>query len=164
VYETGARCLKPPGTHCNKFLDTNARAHAPYGEEYYEPHIDNVLPPVRQPIFGLENLKSLAVSDALWTDWPFSWDNGTDATCGMCPGWHDDDSKDNFKKMVARMKGLEKLQIVRTGYGTTNGGTGDVLKFKESEDQYGVSLLRRVNEWKVENNLDIEVEVIQLAV
>jgi hypothetical protein len=145
------------------FLDTNARAHAPYDEEYYEPHVGNVLPPVRQPIFGLENLKSLAVGDALWTDWPFSWDNGTDASCEICLSRHDDNSKDNFKKMIAKMKGLEKLQIVRTGYGTTSGGSGGVFKFKESKDPYGLSLLRRVNEWKVEKNLNIEVEVVQLA-
>jgi hypothetical protein len=145
------------------FFDTNARARAPYNEEYYKPYVDNVLPPVGQPMFGLENLKALAISDALWTDWPFSWDNGTDVTCEMYPGWHDDNSKNDFKKMIAQMKGLEKLQIVRTGYGTTNGGTGGILKFKESEDRYGLSLLRRVNEWKVEKNLDLDAEVVQMV-
>jgi hypothetical protein len=145
------------------FFDTNARTRAPYDEEYYKPYVDNVLPPVGQPMFGLENLKALAISDALWTDWPFSWDNGTDVTCEMYPSWHDDNSKDDFKKMIAQMKGLEKLQIVRTGYGTTNGGTGGILKFKESEDRYGLSLLRRVNEWKVEKNLDLDAEVVQMA-
>jgi hypothetical protein len=90
--------------------------HYDSDEDHYEPYVDNVLPPTGLPVGGnLKKLKALAVSDALWTDWPFSWDNGSMVSCEGCAGYYEDDTKEDFKKMIAKLKSLEKLQIVRTG-------------------------------------------------
>ena len=144
------------------FLDTNARAQAPYDEGYYEHFVDNVLPPVAQPFLHKDvmcRVRVLAVSDALWTDWPFSSDNGSNVSCEMCPGFHWDNTMDDFKRSIAKMKALEKLMVVRTNSEAMN----RVISFKESQDQYGTSLLKRVNDWKVEQGLDFEVEIVQFG-
>lgn len=53
------------------FLDTNARSRTPCDNDYYEPYVDNVLPPLVQPFLNkkvMNKVCTLAVSDALWTD------------------------------------------------------------------------------------------------
>ncbi|PMD60044.1 uncharacterized protein K444DRAFT_629885 [Hyaloscypha bicolor E] len=149
------------------FLDTNAESHSPYDGEDYDPYVDNVLPPLGHPFLHgtrlRRNLKVLAVSDTLWTDWPFSADNGSVASCEMCPGFRWDNTKDDFKKMVEKMVCLEKLQVVRTGNRPDGGSGGLKLGKRNEEDPYGISLLRRVNEWKEEKGLKMEVEVLELV-
>jgi len=153
------------------FFDTNAKARLQFtaGEDdYYNQYIDNVLPPVGHPIAGgsrvLQNkINTLAVSDALWSDWPFSEDNGSEASCEMCPEFHFDYTHDDFKTMVEKMQGLQKLVIVRTGNRSDGGKRAELkLEKRQPEDQYGMSLLRRLIEWKEEKGLEIEVELMQL--
>ncbi|PMD13218.1 hypothetical protein NA56DRAFT_651917 [Hyaloscypha hepaticicola] len=149
------------------FLDTNASVDIPFDDEDYEDYeqeVDSVLPPVEEPLFpgGMENIKHLAVNDTLWTDWPFSEDNGTDASCEYCPDFHWDDTKDDFKEMIAEMPVLENLQIVRsvTLVLSDDGLVGVEFMKRGSEDQYGICLHRRLINWKEEKGLNIEVEVV----
>ena len=156
------------------FFDTNAEARPQFTaweDDYYydNNYIDNVLPPVGHPIAGGSKLLGnkidiLAVSNTLWTDWPFSADNGSDASCEMCPEFRWDNTDDEFKKMIENMKGLQKLILVRTS-NRPNGREEVELKLekKQPEDPYGMSLLRRLKEWKEEKGLKIEVEVMQLS-
>jgi hypothetical protein len=149
------------------FLDTNASLDIPFDDEYYEDYeqdVDSVLPPVGEPLFpgGLQNIMHLAVNDTLWTDWPFSEDNGTDASCEYCPDFHWDDTKDDFKEMIAEMPVLENPQIVRsvTLVISDDGMAGVEFMKRGSEDQYGICLHRRLMNWKEEKGLNIEVEVV----
>jgi hypothetical protein len=147
------------------FLDTNADVDYPFDDaEYDEQENDSALPPVGEPLFagGMENIKYLAVNDHLWTEWPLSEDNGSDASCEYCPAFQWDDTKDDFKNMISEMPVLERLQIVRsvTLVISDDGTVGVEFKKRGSEDQYGVCLLRRLNGWKEENDLSIDVEVV----
>jgi hypothetical protein len=81
----------------------------------------------------------------------------------MCPGFRWDNTKDDFKKVVEKMVCLEKLQVVRTGNRPDGGSGGLKLGKRNEEDPYGISLLRRVNEWKEEKGLKMEVEVLELV-
>jgi nitrate/nitrite-specific signal transduction histidine kinase len=57
---------------------------------------------------------------------------------------------------------LERLQIVRsvTLVISDDGTVGVEFKKRESEDHYGMCLLRRLNDWKEEKALNIDVEVV----
>jgi len=155
------------------FFDTTAEARpslTSWEDEYYYNHyVDNVLPPVGHPIAGgsglLRNkLNVLAVSDTLWTDWPFSTDNGSDVSCEMCRGFHSDNTHDAFKRIIERMTGLQKLVVVRTGDRSDDKKRVEFkLEKRQPEDPYGMSLLGRISEWKKEKGLDIEIEVLQLV-
>ena len=147
------------------FLDTNADVDYPFDDADYDAQeSDSALPPVGKPLFagGMRNIKYLAVNDHLWTEWPFSEDNGSDASCEYCPGFHWDDSKEDFKDMISEMPVLESLQIVRsvTLVISDDGTCGVEFKKRGSEDHYGMCLLRRLNDWKEEKALNIDVEVV----
>jgi hypothetical protein len=150
------------------FWNTNARAlnfYGYYDEADFDPCCDHaVLPPKDLPVRGrLENLKVLSVSDALWTDWPFVTDNGTDVSCEGCTGYCEDTTKEDFKKNIgASLKSLEKLQIVRVRDHPKRSPSA-AIRFKESEDQYATSLKLRVLTWLHLSGLSIDVEVVDLV-
>lgn len=83
-------------------------------------------------------------------------------SCEGCAGYYEDDTKEDFKKMIAKLKSLEKLQIVRTGDPPTL--SRSPLNFRRSDDQYGTALMTRVIDWLEHAGLgNIDVEVVQLV-
>ncbi len=149
------------------FWYTNATTPTIYenhDDERYEPYYDQALPPTHLPVRGhIEKLKVLAVSDALWTDWPFSDDNGSRVSCEMCSGYHDDTTKEDWKELIGELlKGLEKLQIVRV-QASPDDLQSATIKFKQSDDQYAASLKIGISNWAELSGLSIEVEVVELA-
>ncbi len=149
------------------FLDTNAHLDVPFDNEAYEDYeqeVASVLPPMGEPLCpgGMANIRHLAVNDTLWTTWPFSEDNGSDASCEYCADFNWDDTKDDFKEMIAKMPVLESLQIERsvTLVISEDEMVGVEFTKRGSEDQYGICLHRRLMNWREEKGLNIEAEVV----